>query len=407
MNINTMRAIDYYAGIPLCFVGTLAKKISALFVSPDTKKQCKNVLFIGLSESGSTILADPAMVKLKNNLDSTLFFACFQKNAPVLSLLHTIQPQNIFTIRDSGIIPLMLDTLRFLLWTRKKRIDTIIDMELFSRFTALLSGFSGAARTVGFDSFCNEGLFRGDFFTHKVIYNQHIHISKNFLSLVNALLSEKRERPYSKTVIREDEIVLNKAIVEQRAIDSVIEKITTEFPGFDQHIHKLVILNTNASDLVPLRRWPKAYFISLAEMILARYPHVIIVLPGILSEISWNDSIVDALQNKRCINLAGRTHLTDLPALYTISEFMVTNDSGPAHFASVTSLPTFVLFGPETPALYSPLGNSTSIYAGLACSPCVAAANHRQSPCDDNVCLQAINPETVYGIIEPNLESLW
>ncbi len=406
MNINTMRTIDYYAGIPLCFVGTLVKKICALFVSSGTQNQCKNVLFIGLSESGSTILADPAMVKLKKNLDSTLFFACFQKNAPVLSLLNTIQPQNIFTIRDSGIIPLMLDTLRFLLWTRKKRIDTIIDMELFSRFTALLSGFSSAVRTVGFHAFCNEGLFRGDFFTHKVIYNPHVHISKNFISLVNALLSEKHEIPYSKTVIGDEEIILNKSIVDQLAIDSVIEKITMEFPEFDQRIHKLVILNTNASDLVPLRRWPKEYFISLAKMILARYPHVIIVLPGILSEIPWNNSIVAAIQDKRCINLAGRTHLSELPALYTISEFMVTNDSGPAHFASVTSIPTFVLFGPETPALYSPLGNSTSIYSGLACSPCVSAANHRKSPCGDNVCLQVIDPETVYGIIESNLKTL-
>jgi ADP-heptose:LPS heptosyltransferase len=83
---------------------------------------------------------------------------------------------------------------------------------------------------------------------------------------------------------------------------------------------------------------------------------------------------------------------------------MLTNDSGPAHFASVTPLPVFVFFGPETPAIYGPLGNMTPIYAGLACSPCVSAMNHRKSPCSDNVCLQIIPPEQVFESIRLHLE---
>jgi hypothetical protein len=54
-----------------------------------------------------------------------------------------------------------------------------------------------------------------------------------------------------------------------------------------------------------------------------------------------------------------------------------------------------VLFGPETPDLYRPLGNSKVIYAGLACSPCVSATNHRKSACIDNVCMRAISVEQV------------
>jgi len=66
-------------------------------------------------------------------------------------------------------------------------------------------------------------------------------------------------------------------------------------------------------------------------------------------------------------------------------------------------LRTFVLFGPETPALYGSLGNSTPLYAGLACSPCVSATNHRKTPCRDNVCLQAISVETVLAQLRPAL----
>jgi len=75
---------------------------------------------------------------------------------------------------------------------------------------------------------------------------------------------------------------------------------------------------------------------------------------------------------------------------------MVTNDSGPAHFAAASGLPTIVLFGPETPNLYRPLGNSIAIYAGLACSPCVNVSNHRKSACGDNICMSAISVDQVF-----------
>ncbi|MDE3062828.1 MAG: hypothetical protein KGJ51_07175, partial [Acidobacteriota bacterium] len=46
-------------------------------------------------------------------------------------------------------------------------------------------------------------------------------------------------------------------------------------------------------------------------------------------------------------------------------------------------------------ALYGSLGNTESITAGLACSPCVTAANKKNSACTDPVCMKAITPERV------------
>ena len=109
------------------------------------------------------------------------------------------------------------------------------------------------------------------------------------------------------------------------------------------------------------------------------------------------------INNARCINFAGVTRFDELVHLYNISTLMLTNDSGPGHFSAVTRLKTFVIFGPETPALYGSLGNSTPIYAGLACSPCVSAANHRKTPCQDNVCLKVLTPDIVYRQIKDYL----
>jgi len=87
----------------------------------------------------------------------------------------------------------------------------------------------------------------------------------------------------------------------------------------------------------------------------------------------------------------------ELVALLGRAALLVTNDGGPAQFSSLTAVPTVALFGPETPALYGPLGDHAScLHLGLPCSPCLTAYNHRNSPCDgDNQCLKRIAPDAV------------
>lgn len=398
MNIDLMRKIDYWAGIPISFISTYLLKPSYILNPP---KAPKNILMIELSEMGSTILCDPMMQKLKGE-GTNLHFVIFKKNAPSLSLLNTVEKNNIFTIREDSLFTLLYDTFSFLLWCRKKKIDSVIDLELFSRFTALLTGFSGAVNRVGFHSFFNEGLYRGDMLTHKVAYNPHMHIAKNFISLSNALLSNTKETPYSKKMITEDEVILKKASISQQEKENVLTKIKHVLPLFDKE--KIIIFNANASDLMPLRRWPREYFIELGIKLLENYPDIIILLTGAPSEREGLDHIRIAL-GERCINFAGSTTFAELAPLYAISRLMLTNDSGPAHFAAVTDLPTFVFFGPETPALYGSLGNFTPLYANLACSPCVSAANHRKTACDDNQCVKVIMPDYVYSVLSNELNS--
>ncbi len=404
MNIELVRKLDFYLGIPLCLIGSLLKKVGGALAFARKPGPPRNVLFIELSEMGSVVLADPAMVKLKRSLNANLHFAIFRKNSASLKLLDTVPRENVFVMGDAGIFEVVADCLRFFFWARAKGIDTVVDLELFSRFTALLTGISGATRTVGFHAFYNEGLYRGNFLTHKVAYNPHQHISKNFIALVNALLSGEAQTPYSKTAIADEELALRKAPVADEARQALIDRIGRACPEYRLSPHQLVLLNTNASDLVPLRRWPQAHYVKLARMILESHPNVVILLTGSKAERAGKAGIEREIGSARCVNFAGETELLDLPVLYSLSAFMLTNDSGPAHFASVTQMPAFVFFGPETPAVYGPLGTMTPIYAGLACSPCVSASNHRKSACRDNVCLQVITPEQVFEILKPALE---
>lgn len=406
MNIELLRKLDFFVGVPLCFIITVIRKALAPVFQKLQDEKPKNILFIELSEMGSAVLADPALVKAKNQLGANVFFAIFNKNSCGLEILRSIPQQNVFIMPDRTLFDVAFGSVRFLFWTRKNRIDTIVDLELFSRFTALLMALSGAVRRVGFDAFFAEGLYRGDLLTHKVVYNPHQHISKNFIALVNALLAPAVEVPYSKTIIRDEEITPRKLTITPEEKQVMLQKISKTCPLFKEDKYSVVLFNTNSSDLIPLRRWPQEYYACLAEKILEQYQNVIILLTGNSREREGQEVIVKKVNSERCVNFAGITAITDLPALYAVSAFMLTNDSGPAHFASVTDMPVFVFFGPETPYLYGPLGEMTPIYSGFACSPCVTAANHRKSICTKNVCLTSISPEHVLGVLTPSLKRL-
>jgi ADP-heptose:LPS heptosyltransferase len=396
MNVDTMRRIDHLAGVPLCAVATLLLRLVELF-RPRAPRPVRRILFVELSEMGTTILAEPAMCKARTHLSAELFFVIFRRNVGSLQLLGTFPPDNIFTISDSSIFALARDTFSFLRWTRRKGIDTVIDFELFSRFTALLCGLCGADRRVGFYRFHNEGLYRGEMLTHRVTYNPHIHIAKNLIALVDALLAAAPQVPYSKTLIGDDQIKVEIAPPPASARQAVLECIRALVP-FDPATQRLVLINPNASELLPQRRWMAERFDELIGRILAAHADVVVLITGAPEERERAEQLA-AAHAPRSVSFAGRSSLSELPALYAQAALMVSNDSGPAHFSAATGLPTIVLFGPETPKLYQPLGNSRAIYAGLACSPCVSAHNHRRTACTDNVCMQAIGVDEVYAAV--------
>jgi ADP-heptose:LPS heptosyltransferase len=394
MNIALMRKVDYFAGIPLCFLATLLVRIASLLARQNSSPP-QNVLFVELSEMGSTILADPAMRKMRRVANAEPHFLIFRSNAASLRLLDTVPESRVFTIREDNFFNLALDSLRFLLWVRRRRIDTVIDLELFSRYSALLTGLSGAVRRIGFHAFNDEGLYRGNMLTHRVAYNPHLHIAKNFIALVNAVLSGRAELPYSKTLIDDSEIRLACARVDASATQTMRGRIREAYPSYDEARHRIVLINPNASEMLPQRRWMPERFVVVMRGLLADDEKLLVLITGSPQEREAAAFLQRQVADERCVNFAGCLALDELPALYQIAELMLTNDSGPGHFSAVTALRTFVLFGPETPLLYGSLGNSTPIYAGLACSPCVSATNHRKTPCTDNVCLQVITAEAV------------
>jgi len=95
------------------------------------------------------------------------------------------------------------------------------------------------------------------------------------------------------------------------------------------------------------------------------------------------------LRSPHCIDLTGYTKtVRHLLALFHRASLLVTNDGGPGQFAAITSVPTIVLFGPETPVLYGTL--STNSHASISACPARRAdgLHHHVAVRGDNQCLK-------------------
>ncbi|MBN2244886.1 MAG: glycosyltransferase family 9 protein [Candidatus Aminicenantes bacterium] len=398
-----MRKIDRRLGVSICFFLSLINRFSKWIRKKPLVTSPKKILFIQISEMGSIILAYPLFQKTKKKFpEAELYFLTFLENRPVVELLEIFPAANILTVNSRNLWNFFFSTLRTFVSLRKLQMDLTLDLELFSRFTAILSFLSGSRSRSGFYKFHNEGLYRGSLLTHKTSYNPHIHIAFNFINLIDSFLFPETEEPAPKIPKDPADIILPKKEFNLPEEQWIREKLKAENPSVVD-AKTIILMNPNASERIPIRRWPAERYIKLAKRLL-QHTGIFIILTGTSSEREEAERMSSAIGSKRCLNLAGRTTFSELIDLYNISDILITNDSGPVHFSVLTEIRSFVFFGPETPKLYGPLGkNSHVFYANYSCSPCVSAYNQRRSACKDNKCLQAISVDEVYKEIYPFL----
>lgn len=332
---------------------------------------------------------------------SGIVFLIFAKNRASVDLLKIMPVENVWVIRSEGLAPFFWDTWKVIFRMRREGLDCVFDLELFARITALLSFFSGAPVRVGFHRFRMEGLYRGHLHTHYLQYNFQQHISKTFLSFLQVLSYPEKDWPTLDRPIEDKEVVpaVYRATEEGKA--RIRGKVKALFPELGPK-HRLILFNPSAGE-IPIRAWPAENYIALGRRLLDD-PRTVLILTGAESDVRTTERVFRGIDHPRCLQLTGRTTLTELLDLFSVADLLVTNDSGPGHFASMTPIPVFIFFGPETPRLYRPLGENIHVfYSDFPCSPCLTAYNHRNTPCRDNKCLQAITVDQVYPLIRERL----
>ncbi|MCC4114255.1 glycosyltransferase family 9 protein [Aromatoleum toluclasticum] len=395
---EAMRRMDRWLGVPVCALLSGMRRAARTWRRTRAQEQAvRRVLFVQLAESGSMVLADPAMRELTARSGAQAYCLTFAHNRDSLAIAGTVAPERVFVMRTGSLRVLVTDAWRFLRDVRRERIDALIDLELFSRLTAALCVLTGVRRRAGFHRFGGVGLYRGDLYTHPLAFNPQLHMAQNYLMLVEALFAEDvPPAPRVPAAMLVPSVCRRELGADELA---VVRERLGRLRGGPIGDERLVLVNANASAMLPQRRWPQAHFVALVRATLARYADVRVLLIGAEDDRATTAAIADEVGDERCADIAGHFALGELPALFALGAALVSNDSGPAHFAAVTALPVIALFGPETPVLFRPLGNATVISAGLACSPCVNAGNQRRTRCTDNQCMRRIAVAEVFGAL--------
>jgi len=395
---------DRWIGVPLCAILTFVKKILDP-KGPTGPRQPRRILFVKFAEQGSTILAYPAIRRATEMVGrENVYFVVFEDNRFILDVMEIIPEENVITIPTNSPLALAVGALRAVVRARKLDIDAAVDMEFLTRFSAMLTFMTGAKSRVGFHTFFGDGPYRGDLMTHRLLYNPHIHISEMFDAMVEALTRDPAILPTFDFIPP-----ANQAFAKFRPHPEEIAEIDALLQRENPQVGSapLILLNLNAGDLLPLRRWPPVRYIELARRLLERYLDLFIGFTGAPAEAAAINQLASDVGSTRVIPLAGKTTLRQVLVLYTRSEILVTNDSGPAHFASMTPIKVVTLFGPETPALFAARSpNANVLWARIACSPCVNAYNNRQSVCRNNLCMQAISVDQVFEKVTRIYDSL-
>jgi ADP-heptose:LPS heptosyltransferase len=388
MKVPLLQKIDRWAGVPLCFLLTLGRKVFGRSLPPGPVA-VRRILFVKLAEQGSTVLAGAAIARAVKMVGrENVFFIAFEENRFILDLLQLIPEENVITLCRDSAPRLASSTWQAVRRMRRLKLDTAVDLEFFARGSAIVACLSGARVRVGFHSFFGAGPYRGDLMTHRLLYNPHLHTSAMFQVLVEALACDPARLPTLDFTPPPAGQVLHPFAPRPEETATVRAML----PG-----GPLILLNPNASDLLPLRRWPNERYVELARRLLEQLPEAHVGFTSAPEEAEETERLVREVNSKRCLCLGGKTTLRQLMVLYTLAEILVTNDSGPAHFAALTPIHVITLFGPETPALFAArTPRHEAVWTGLACSPCVNAYNNRQSPCRDNVCMQQITVEQVF-----------
>ena len=389
MNITFQRAVDRYAGAPLC---ALLSLLHRLWPPAPVTDRPRRILVILLSEMGSLVLAHAMFARLKQKYPGTSIHALlFAKNREVLDLLDVIPPENVLTVSDRSLTAFASDSLKALRALRALGLDVAIDCELFARASAIFSFLSGAPVRVGFFRHTQEGLYRGTFITRRVLYNPYLHLARQFVGLAEAV--DSQTMPVIKNAMLPPPAPPPQVQFPEAELQDITARLHADFPAIKG---KSLVLVSPSGGILPIRAWPVEHYRTLCASLLDDGHAVGII--GLGDDKRLGQDLTAHCGSPQCVDLTGYTRsIRHLLAIFHRASLLVTNDGGHGQFAALTPLPTIILFGPETPVLYGTLAkHAHCFYLGIPCSPCLTAYNHRSSPCDgDNQCLKRITPEQV------------
>ncbi len=318
-------------------------------------KAVRKILIVKFFGIGSLILATPLFAAARKVFpNAEIHLLTLSGNREITAMIPDIDQVHGIDL-GRNIVTAVSAYLGCLLKVFRNRYDVLIDLEFYTRASAVVSLASWAPVRVGFHS---QGVYRGDIQSHRVPFNVYWHVRKNFLSLLE---------PFGHDAGADGS---EPSLAFPPGPGDNARKIIDDLGARRE---RFVVVNVNAGELAYERRWSPDRFARLAARLCNEYG-VGCVFVGAPGERDYVQGVVDQVRalGGEAHNAAGRLTLAELAQVCRQSRLVITNDSGPAHIAAATGTPVAAFFGPETPVLYGPVGDHHLVFhKDLSCSPCI------------------------------------
>ena len=398
--INLLKFIDHWVGGPICIVLAFLNRLfhpaykRYLSVPPEFLPP-RNILIIKFFGLGSITLASALVSNIRHTYkDTKIIFLTFKDNVPILDILSLAD--EFLIIDTTNPFVLVRSICKAIFYCHKKKIDIAMDIEFYSKFSTIMSFFSGAPLRMGFYI---ARFWRDSLINVPIYFNYSRHILEIYGMFASALLIETQDI-YPKQVSISEE--------KNKELSEFLKTVNIS------SLEKTIGLNIHASDLALCRRWPLPKFVALVEQFLNQYSQWKVVLTGVKGERSYSQEFLSLLPAKwhdRVINLTGELTLDQFLAMLSRFPLFITNDTGPFHMAKAVGTRTISLWGPGSVDLYGPFQKEKDshdvIYKRYPCSPCLYVYRTDAGYfCGQKApCMEAISPSDVMAVIETRIKS--
>lgn len=371
MNLSKKKRIDYYLGGLLILLAKPFTLVAGKLLKRDHAETIRgDAVFLKMHGGGSLAIALPALLGLRRRYPHRRFVLIATDSVAVyaeaLALFDRID-----RINDRSFMALLISSLRAL--RSNLGCDTIIDLEVYSRLSALFTLATMARNRIGF--YLESVFWRTGIYTHLVFFNRFagsFHFYERLCNLIGGhTASFEQCQEYLRTVLRLPQThgknLRRRVAIGQGCSELGRERVLTASQW--RRVFSQNMAREGAGDII--------FFGTEADGVLAEktiallredYPHVTFV------------------------NACGRYTLSDaLREIGTCHEFWGI-DSGLLHCARLLGLSPLSFWGPTAPATRLkpfPLANERILYAQIPCSPCIHVTE--SPPCrGDNLCIQSL-----------------
>lgn len=344
-----------------------------------------NVLLVNITRLGDMLQATPTIAGLKKENPDCKITVLVEKQFE--SVCHSIPHiDEVLSIdlsmavralarEKEGMVDAFEYVSEFVEDLRARNFDYALNMSS-SAYTALLLHLVGIER---------KGGWAADAEGYRIIESEwaqlfatsvfHQNRQYNSLNLVDVFRcsADVEAHPHSLLIdVKED--------AKQRAL-SLLDEMGFPADG------PMVMIQAGASQLK--RQWQPEKFVELIELLTTQH-NCRVLLSGTQKELTIIEPIMAQIQSDRVRSVAGKTSIDELAAFLSMSDLLITGDTGPMHMSVAVGTPVISMF------LASAFGFETGPYAEgnivlqpvIGCGPC-----NPNKPCSRPECHDTISPE--------------